>query len=107
MKMRKKRYRVVLVGVPDDEMEQYEAQPKKVFRRWWNLPEVQRFGFPIALFCLWIVIGAIGFGVRFEREVAMGIFGILGIAAVWVTLALIRGMKEQSTWKTPSSVDSR
>ncbi len=106
MKMRRKRYRVVLVGVPDEEIEQYESPPKKVFRRWWKMPQVQRFGFPIALFCLWIVIGAIGFGVRFEREVAMGIFGVLGIAAVWVILVLVKGMKED-TWKTPSSAESR
>jgi hypothetical protein len=100
MKMRRKRYRVVLVGVPDEEMEQYEPSPARTIKKWWRLPDVDRWGWPLLLFSLWVIMGQVFFDVRFGEAgtLAIGLVCCMGI--VWAVGKLVKQIRKDQACRT-------
>jgi hypothetical protein len=105
MKIRK-RYRVVLVGVEPDELEQYECTPKKIIKRWWRLSDTARYGWPLLIITAWLLIGQF-FGVRYEGTTLLLVLGIILAGLVWSGKKVWQALRGDDQWTPQSSVDSR
>jgi hypothetical protein len=107
MKLRR-RYRVVLVGVEPDELEQYDNAPRKIIKRWWRLPDTARYGWPLLVITIWLLAGQ-AVGIRYEGTELLLVLGVILGGLAWSGWKLWQSLRieRNEQWKTPSSADSR